>query len=105
MCGMWVNLRPVSPCALTAPWVMASRCGVGSGKWWAMDVPDTASRRFLSSLLLVLGLLAVAGVLVWATVANDHDETGEASATTTLPTTTLATSTTASNNNYNDVAN
>ena len=59
-------------------------------------MPDAASRSFLSSLLLVLGLLAVAGVLVWATVTNDNDETGSATSTTTLPTTTVPTSTTAS---------
>ena len=61
-----------------------------------MDVPDTASRSFLASLLSVLGLVAVAGALVWVMAANGNEETPLAPPTTIQPTSAVPTSTTVS---------
>lgn len=60
-----------------------------------MDPTATDSRSFLASLLLVLGLFAIAGVLVWGMVATGNEETPVAT-TTTPPTSALPTSTTSS---------
>lgn len=69
---------------------------VGAGKVGAMDPQTRAPRSFSASLLLVLGLLALAAVLVWVMVANDAEEPPSTTPTTNPPTTALPTSTTVS---------
>ena len=69
---------------------------VGAGKVGAMDPQTRAPRSFSASLLLVLGLLALAAVLVWVMVANGAEEPPSNPPTTDPPTTALPTSTTVS---------